>query len=270
MVVYCADGPAMGRQIYSINPQGVGPPKQWTNGTDAFIECPKLSPCGRYILYTSCGFDFHSDLIIIDVTTGDEAVITPSGNDGIYGDFSHDGTKIVGAVGTFGWPLDLWTMDYDGGNPTQLTHGADAWAPEYNFDDTKIYYSEFMSSQIFICNAATGETEQYTDNGTWNDDPVGSPDGSQIAWATMYELPTGRHIYISPVESWYPPDKEIGFETYIRSPCFSPDGTKLIFDHGGMAASELAIYDLQDDTWWDITDNVWGDYMADWAHMVPY
>ncbi|HDS29503.1 MAG TPA: hypothetical protein ENN67_00525, partial [Firmicutes bacterium] len=270
MVVYAADGPAAGRQIYSIDPEGIGPPYQWTSGSEAFIEGPKLSPCGGYILYTTAGFDFKANIRIINIATGEDKIITPAGYDAVYGDFSHDGTKIVTAVGKFGSPLDLWELDYDGGNIEVLTSGANAWAPAYNFDDTQIYYQNFGDSQLYIYDCATGSITQYTNNGTWNDNPCGSPDGTQIAWATMHNMSTGRHIYVSPVEQWYPPDYVIGFETYIRSPCFSPDGTKIIFDHGGFSGSELAIYDIESETWWNITSNSWGDYMADWGYMIPH
>jgi hypothetical protein len=268
-IVYCADGPAAGRQIYSIDPEGVTTPEQWTQDT-GFIECPRISSCGEYIMYTR-GFSagMNGDIMMIDVATGDITEITPSGMEGVYGDFSHDGARIVSAMGTNILMLDLWTMDYDGGNPEQLTFGADAWSPSYNFDDSKIYFQQFANSQIYIYDVDSGGLTQYTDNGTWNDDPEGCLNGTHIVWATHYGN-SCRWVYISPIEAWDPPDKIINFDSCVRSPGYSPDGTKLVVDHGGFAAAEIAIYDLETDNWWDITGNAWGDYMANWGYIIPH
>lgn len=269
-IVYRGDGPSPGMNIYSIDPEGLTEPEQWTSGvTYAFRECAKLSPSGQYIMYTFCDLSV-GNIVLIDVATGAEKVINPPGMQGVYSDFSHDGTRIVAALGDQWYaPLELWTMDYDGGNSQQLTSGANAWAPEYNFDDTLIFYSNFSDSQVYIYDVATGVTTQYTNNGTWNDDPKGSPDGTKITWATMYGNGC-RWAYISPIESWTPPDLIIDFDACVRGPCFNPEGTKLVVDHGAYDGSELTIYDLADNTWKDITANSWGEYMADWGVMIPH
>jgi Tol biopolymer transport system component len=270
-IVFRGDGPYYGMQIYSIDPEGLNEAEQWTffDGA-AFQECPKLSPDGRYIMYTFCDLAV-GQIRLIDVLTGIDTDITPDGYQGIYSDFSHDGTKIVAAMASQWYgPHDLYTFDYDGSNVEQLTSGADVWAPEYNFDDSKIYYMEFQPSELRIYDVATGDITHYTDNGSWNDDPTGSPDGTQIAWATSYPLSGGRVIWVSPVDSWDPPDLIIDFEAYIRAPCFSPDGSKLVFDHGGFDASEIGIWDFDSGTWMDITDNEWGEYQCDWGIMLPH
>jgi hypothetical protein len=186
MIVYCADGPASGRQIYTIDPEGVGPAHQWTTSSAIFNECAKLSPCGRYIIYTAADFS-AAELRIIDVTTGIETNINPAGLNTVYGDFSHDGTKIVGACAAIWWDAkELYSFDYTGNNAVQLTTGADAWSPTYSEDDSQIYYQNFGDSQVYIYDVTAGTTTQYTNNGTWNDDPVGNPEGTHVAWATMY------------------------------------------------------------------------------------
>ncbi len=270
-LVYRGDGPDTGMHIYSIDPEGLTEPEQWTFGAEfAFRECAKLSPCGQYILYTFCNIAI-SDIRLIDVVTGEELKVNPPGLQAVYGDFSHDGTKIVCAADDVWYgPHDLWTVDYNGQNAEQLSFGADVWAPEYNIDDTKIYYSEFGPSELRIYDVATGTIENYTDNGSWNDNPVGDKvDGTHIAWATSVGS-SCRRVYISPITSWDPPDLIIDFDNCIRSPCWSPDGTRMVVDHGGFDASEIGIYDFSDDTWHDITDNAWGDYQVDWGIMVPH
>ncbi len=270
-IVYRGDGPVPNYHIYSIDPEGLTEPEQWTFGTEpAFRECAKLSPCGKYILYTFCNMDV-GEIRLIDVVTKEVNLVNPPGKQAIYGDFSHDGTKIVTAAADIWYgPFELWAVDYNGDNAEELTTDADAWGPEYNFDDSKIYFMEFTTSQICIYDVATGFIEHYTDNGGSNESPVGDTvDGSQIAWATS--VGSGcRRIYISPITSWDPPDLIIEFDNCVRSPCWSPDGSRILIDHGMYDGSELAIYDLSDDTWADITDNAWGDYQADWGIMVPH
>lgn len=269
MIVYAADGPAPGRQIYSIDPLGIGPPHQWTNSSALFNEGPKLSPCGGYIIYTAADFGF-AELRIINVQTKEEMNINPPGLQTVYGDFSNDGTKIVGACANPWYaPKDLYTFDYTGGNVQRLTNGADAWAPSYNYNDTKIYYQGFSSMHIYIYDVATGQITQYTNNGVWNDDPQGDPAGQYITWATSYGN-SCRWVYVSPVSSWTPPTYLINFDACVRSPCFSPDGTRIIVDHGGYQGSELAIYTLATGQWQNITSNSWGDYMADWGYIQPF
>jgi Tol biopolymer transport system component len=267
-IVYYS-GAVGGRQIFSIDPLGVGTPEQWTNDV-GWIECPKISPCGKYILYTRAfSSGFNGDIMIIDVATGIATEITQTGYDAIYGDFSHDGTKIVCAMGTDIFALDLWTMDYDGSNIDQLTSGADSWAPEYKWDDSAIYYEQFADAQIYIYDIGTSVITPYTDNGTWNNSPHGNPENTQIAWATAYTSGC-RCIYISPIGSWNPPDKIINFISCIRSPGFSPDGTKLVIDYGSYEGTELGVYDLSDDSHFDITNNSCGDYQGDWWGIIPH
>ena len=271
-IVYTGESMSPYAQVYSIDPLGVGPPEQWTLCTDMFVEGAKLSPDGTKIIYMAGGLSggFYADLRIIDVATGVETDITPSGQDALHGDFQNLGTKIVAAMGLFGYPLDLYTVNYDGSELTQLTTGADVWAPQYSSDDTKITYQQFANGQVYIYDVATGLSTQYTFNSTYNDDPHFSPSGTQIAWATMYGMGGGRNIYVSPISSWYPPDYQMAFESYIRAPCFSPDGTKIAFDHGGGNSAEIAVYTISTGTWQNITSNGWGDYQADWGYIIPH
>ena len=82
---------------------------------------------------------------------------------------------------------------------------------------------------------------------------------------------TCRWIYISPaIGPWNPWDKIIGFSMCVRNPCFSPDGTKLAVDYGSFDGSEIAIYDLTDDSWISITSNMVGDFYPDWGYMIPH
>ncbi len=258
------------RQIFSIDPEGLTAPEQWTNEPAGFIECPKLSPCGAYIMYTR-GFSagFNGDIMMIDVATGVSTEITPSGMEGMYSDFSNDGTRIVAAMGfTIFDPLNLWTFDYDGGNPEQLTFSEDAWGPEYNFDDSSIYYGGFLDGIVYIYDVDSGYISIYADE-EGNGSPCGNHDGTQIAWSTAHGG-EGYRVYVSPTDSWWPTDYVLDFDYYVRAPSFSPDGSKIVVDHGAYEGSELAVYDLATETWADITGNSWEDNQPDWGVIIPH
>lgn len=76
-------------------------------------------------------------------------------------------------------------------------------------------------------------------------------------------------MWVSPLTGWNPASYILNFDSCVRSPSFSPDGTKIIVDHGGYGGSELAIYTIATTQVVNITSNGWGDYMADWGYMLP-
>jgi len=277
-IVYCSDynSALIGRNIYSIDPEGLTDPVQWTTQDDPATWCegPGLSPDGKYILYLRYSWStLGSELRRVDVTTKDDISLSDGmSNWYTYGSWRHDGQKIVYSYANSIFENgELYIMDLDGANKTALTPtGLYPWAPVYSHDDQSIIFQSFLDNQIYFYDVATGNITPYTDtpSGVWNDDPVVSPDGQYIAWSTSYPDTGGRKIYISPMTSWNPPWKVIDFEMYIRSPAFSVDGNKVAFDHGGDQSSEIGVYDLTNDTWKDITENAWGDYQADWGMMI--
>jgi hypothetical protein len=271
-IVYCSDF-GVSRDIFSIDPEGLTEPVRWTEQTDPAVWCegPQLSPDGQFILYLRYSWSsFASELRRVDVTTNED--ISLSGgmtNWYTYGSWRHDGLKIVYSYADSIFNNgELYIMDPDGSNkePLQPT-GLYPWAPVYSADDQYIIFQSFVNQEIHFYEVATGDVTQYTSNGTWNDDPVNSPDGTQVAWATHYGN-SCRWIYISPLSSWYPPIKIINVSACCRSPAFSPNGYKIAFDHGSYGGSEIAVYDLNDDTWYNVTSNSWGDYMPDWGLMI--
>jgi len=276
MIFYCADA-GVGRNIFSIDPEGLTEPVQWTEQTDTSTWCegPEVSPDGKYVIYLRYSWStLGSELRRIDLETLEDISLSDNGmsNWYVYGSWRHDSQKIVYsfADSIFAGDAELYIMDADGSNKTPLQPtGLYPWAPEYSPDDTTLVFQGFNDNHLYFYDLATDALTQYTNNGTWNDDPTYSPDGQYIAWATMYNN-GGRHIYISPITAWNPPTWEIGFEQYIRSPSFSPDGTKVVFDHGGYDGSEIAVYTISDGTWYNVTANAFGDYMGDWGVVPVY
>lgn len=125
-------------------------------------------------------------------------------------DWSPDGARIAfsAARDMHGIEYDIYVMDADGGNRTQLTHTGHSHvssAPDWSPDGTKIAffsrayedigeagYSHF-GSDIYVMNADGGDLRNLTQDDQYrNMNPAWSPDGAQIAYCSYeYQGSTG-------------------------------------------------------------------------------
>ena len=110
---------------------------------------------------------------------------------------SPDATRVVYALSEYGAETDsdivnLWMLDFDGGDEQQFTSGqcsdtSPAWAPD---GQTIAFLSDRVDgvTQIFLVPAEGGEAQQLTGfpNGVVGA-PVWSPDGSQIAFTARQQ-----------------------------------------------------------------------------------
>jgi len=85
------------------------------------------SPAGDLIAYVSIVDDSPNDLYTVSVPDGEVTLLTdPDVPDVLNGDFawSPDGSKILLSTGRDGNP-EIYMIDFDGGNPTNLTNSPD-------------------------------------------------------------------------------------------------------------------------------------------------
>lgn len=97
---------------------------------------------------------------------------------------------------------EIWAMDYDGNNQTQLTHYKNiAMTPAVSPDAAKLAFTTYVEGlpKIYVHSLETGRRLTfYNQNAPLNTTPSFSPDGSQIAFASSI---SGRsQIYLADVD----------------------------------------------------------------------
>jgi len=151
--------------------------------------------------------------------------------------FSPDGTKIAFDSSRSG-RRNLFTMDADGGNQTQLTFLTlsqnFAGSPSFNQDGSRIVFESQRGGignanwDIYSINSdGTGEVRLTTAVGQ-DSTPVYSPDGSKIAFISARDGVQGSELYImnSDGSNQTRLTNNTGQET---EPTFTPDGTHILF-----------------------------------------
>ena len=181
------------------------------------------------------------EIYVIDPTTGVKTNLTNNSVLDVIPAFSADGSKIA-FTSNRGGNYDIWVIDADGSNPTNLTSNSDATdtEPAFSPDGSKIAFVSHRGgdSAIYVMNAADGSSPTRLTTNLDGNDPVFSPDGTKIAFESadtpVLGIPT-REIYVmDAVDS----DGDGNGDNQINltdnsvtdvDPDFSPDGTKIAF-----------------------------------------
>ena len=75
-----------------------------------------------------------------------------------------------------------------------------AWEPRFSPDGRRVAYGDYApgrdSSDVWVADVETGEVQQLTSDGHDNNDPVWSPDGTQIVFDKL--APGGKDLYVQP------------------------------------------------------------------------
>ncbi len=243
--------------------------------TEAVEATLSWSPDGRRIVYDSWIWD--DGILVMNDDGGWKLRLIENESESdvvfIFPAWSPDGSKIAFIRATVGATtiedLDIFVMDVDGGNVTQLTDtpNVDEWAPTWSPDGTKIVYDHTPSSargDIYVMNADGSNPEQLTSNSANDTSPVWSPDGTQIAFTS--ERGGDAEIYVMNADGTN--QTPLTSNSYWDGdPSWSPDGTQIVFDSDRDERGQVEIYimDADGSNVTRLTDNEAYDAVPCWA-----
>jgi Tol biopolymer transport system component len=180
-----------------------------------------------------------------------------------YPSFHPDGSKILYVSNEDGDPFwDIWIMDADGSNRTQLTfEECNQASPTYNSDGSKILYASGEDGgsdyDIWIMDADGSNRVQLTFEDYTQLHPSFSPDDTKITYIS-WEFNMTFNVWIMDADGTNQTQltNDIFFDfiygggytvLYIaRNPIFTRDGERIIYEstEDGLSISDLWIIDL--------------------------
>jgi Tol biopolymer transport system component len=121
-----------------------------------------------------------------------------------------------------GGTLEIYTMNADGSNVTQLTTDGGnmpAWSP----DGTKIAYrsGKLGDSTIYVMNADGSNQTQLSQAHSWDSFPAWSPDGKRLAFIR------GTQLFVINADGTGETSLPLSLNGVYGTPSWSPDGTKI-------------------------------------------
>jgi hypothetical protein len=197
---------------------------------------PDLSPDLKSVVFASGGQVWKAD-----VATGVVTQLTFQGGYTRYAKWSPDGTKIAFNSLRYNGH-NLYIMNPDGTGEQQVTNDLyDEFEPTWSPDGKRLAFLDDRTgtSQLFVLDLATGAERQVTfDDGTHNS-PRWSSTSSLVAYMKdntiwVVDVDTGRQQQLT----------QGGFSE--TEPCFSPDGSQIIF-HSSRADGRPQLWSVNPD-----------------------
>lgn len=199
----------------------------------------------RPITVTAAG-TVEGDFLIEQIVTGGERLLrfATGGSEQIVvgtasgqGDLSADKTRLV-----FWRPFDnrLFRAAGDGSGETVLTAGAINYGPRWSADGgrvvfTREYGAGEASREIAIIGADGAGLTRLTTNGTVDEDPHLSPDGTRIVFVSQRD--GNRELYVMNVDG----SNQVRLTTSATvegSPSWSPDGARIAYTSNASGSEE--------------------------------
>jgi eukaryotic-like serine/threonine-protein kinase len=152
------------------------------------------TPDGRLIYSSEASGNL--DIWIATVDGQQERQLTRDGLADAMPIASADG-RYIAFVSNRGGHSNIWRMDFDGGNPRQLTRGTGDYSPSISPDGRWVVYSSWDSGvqSLWRMPVEGGEPVQLTQRQTYR--PILSPDGKWIAYSYWDDNGKG-HVAVLP------------------------------------------------------------------------
>lgn len=234
------------RELYTVGMDGENQ-KQLTNRVVNLSWQPAISPDGEKIAYV-VEKEGKTDLQVMNLDGTGNVNLTDT-NKGYWNpSWSPDGKTIVTTSrDTIFGNLELVTVAADGSSKTQLTNlGYNTENPVFSPTGEHVVFGlgPGLGSAVLCSIRATGEgVRTYANDLMLSDKPAVSKDGTVVFSATKGDGRFG--LYSVKLES-DEPAKQLVDSQYAFSPCFSPDGSKVVFS-GAQEGFDFQIYQMNKD-----------------------
>jgi TolB protein len=139
---------------------------------------------------------------------------------------------------------ELWVMDWDGQNQTQLTkHKSIALGPTWSPDGTQLVFTSYLRGgpALFLLTPQEGYLRLLWDKGGVNSSPGFSPDGNELVFASSVD--GNVDIYTIPLEGGEPRRLTTarGIDT---QPAFAPNGRQIAFTSSRSGTPQIYLMDV--------------------------
>ena len=198
-------------------------------GGDSATQPPALRD--RIVFYRSD--DGPAQVYAIDPDGSHELRVTTSQANDAFPMLSPDGRRI--AFGSDrGGAYDIWIMNADGSNPTQLTHLGSATViathPAWSPDGSKIAFrvAEGDVANLYVMNADGSGIAPLTSGTMIYGAPAWSPDGRKIVVSRASTPTDPPEIFVMNADGTAP--VQLTSSGINEDPSWSPDGSKIAFN----------------------------------------
>ena len=251
-------------EIYRMQADG----SDQTNLTNRFSNdlLQAWSSDGMKLLFEA--FDeANTDIHVLDLRDGSNTSLTNTSYDEMYPEWSPDGKKILFQSYGDAKEAEIYVMDSDGRNPTNLTEApasgetSATWSP----DGRRIAFVTNRNASgydIYVMSPRGSNPTNITTNMDDANHPSWSPDGNKIAFQSFLGNTHGLFV----IDANGTDQTELATDTlYEFTPVWSPDGTKIAFVSLADSNSEIYVVDADGSNLTNLTQHPGDDNSPAWS-----